>query len=81
MRGVNNFQIWLVIDIPYLRHEGFVGLDDATDLFFETANDHGIGHDEWERMVKLHILVNIFEMSIFKKDTSTGVMALKSGHI
>ena len=46
MWGVDNFHIGLVVDVPYLRHEGLVGLDDATDFLFETANDHGVGHDE-----------------------------------
>jgi len=44
--GFNDFHVRLVVDVPNLRHERQVRLYDATDIFFETAYDHSVGHDK-----------------------------------
>lgn len=81
MRRIYDFHVRLVINVPNLRHKWLVGLDDTTDILFETADDHSVGHDEGERMVKLHVLIDSFEIFIFEEDTSSRVMALKTGDI
>jgi len=81
MWGFNNFHVRLMINVPNLWHQRQVRLNNSTDILFETTYDHSVGHDERERMVKLHFLVNGSEVLIFEKDTSSGVMTLKASDI
>ena len=63
-----------MVQVPDLRHEWTLGIDDARDLFFECSDDHGVGHDEGERMVKLHLLVDAFQVVVAQHDASAGVV-------
>lgn len=57
---INDLHVALVVEVPDLRHEGALRIDDPRDLFFECSYHHGVGHDEGERMVKLHLLLDVF---------------------
>ena len=81
VRGIDDFHIGLVIDIPYLRHEWAVWLNDSADLLFKSSDDHGVRHDKGQRMMKLHLLLYGFEVLIFEVDSSSRVVALEAGHI
>lgn len=66
MRRVDYLHVLLVIEIPDLRHEGDVGVNEALYLFFEGADYHGVGHGESKGMMKLHFFVDSFEMFVFE---------------
>ena len=64
-----------------MRQQNFIGVDDPGDFFLEGTDDHGVGHDEGERVMELHLLVDSFEIFIFEEDPSAGVMALEGADI
>lgn len=81
MRGVDEFEVLFTVEVPHLRHEGFFRVDDATDFFFEGADDHGVGHSEGEWMMKLHFLVYFLKVLVSEQVSASRVMALESGDI
>lgn len=56
-------------------------MDDAGDFLFEGADDHGVGHDEGEWMVKLHLLVDVLEVVVAQHDSASGVVGGKGGDV
>lgn len=81
VRGIDEFEVGLVVDVPYLGHERTVWLDYPAYLFLEASDDHSVGHDKGEGVMKLHLLLDGLEMFVFEEDASSGVMALEGGYI
>ena len=81
VRRVDHLQIIVSVEFPYLGEENLIRVDDPRDLFLEGADDHGVGHDESEGMMELHLLVDSFEIFIFEEDASSRVMALEGADI
>jgi hypothetical protein len=79
--GVDDLHVALVVEAPNLREEGPVGVDDALDVLPERADDHGVGHDERQRMVKLHLIVDALEVAVAQHDSSAGVVGCKGSHV
>lgn len=52
-------QVLLMIQLPYLSEECIVRVDEPLDIFLEGANGHGVGHVDSERMMKLHLLLDV----------------------
>lgn len=81
MRRVDDLHVALLIEVPYLRKERLIGMDDPRYFLLEGANDHRVGHDEGQRMVKLHLLIDLLHIFIAQKHTPAGMMTRKGSHI
>jgi hypothetical protein len=60
---VHHFHVGLVISLPDLPAESLVGIDKFGILAFEGANGHGIGHGDSERVVEIHLFLDVREMA------------------
>lgn len=81
VRRVDDLHVALLVEVPYLRQEGLVGLDDPGYLLLEGADDHRVGHDERQRMVKLHLLVDLLNIFVAQKHAPAGMVTREGGHI
>jgi hypothetical protein len=70
-----------MINVPYLRKKGFFRVDDSGYLFFEGTDDHGIGHYQGKGMVKLHLLVDVFEIILVQENATSRVMFSERGGV
>ena len=63
-----------MINIPDLIRKWLVVVDESVDLILQRTDSHGVGHANGKRMMKLHLLLDIFQMLIFDEKSSSRVM-------
>lgn len=71
---LHDMQIFFMIQLPDFCQECIIRVDESLDIFLVWANGHGVGHVEGERMVKLHLLLDVLEVVVFKEECTTGMM-------
>lgn len=81
MRRVDDLHVALLIEVPNLREQWLIGMDDPRYFLLERANDHRVGHDECQGMVKLHLLINLLHIFIAQKHAPARMMTRKGSHI
>lgn len=81
VRGVDHLQVALVVHVPYLRHEGHIGVNHALDLLSESADHHAVGHDERERVVRIHFLGDVLVAIVDDEAGSSRVMLGEGGGV
>ena len=62
MRRINDFHVLLVVNMPDLIRKWLVVVDEPVDLILHRTDSHGVGHTNGKRMMKLHLLLDIFQM-------------------
>jgi hypothetical protein len=74
VRRVHYFEVFFVISIPNLIREGLVVIDEPVYLIPEGADSHAVCHGDGERMMELHLLLDILEVLILDENSSSRVV-------
>jgi hypothetical protein len=78
---VDDFEVLLSIEVPYLRKKDFFWIHYSGDLLPKRTDNHAVSHGESEGMMELHILVDCFQIFVSEEYTTSGMMLLKGGYI
>jgi len=81
VRMVDYLHVFVTVEVPDLRQERAIRVDDSRDLLLEGPDDHGVGHLEGERVMELHLLVYRLKVFLPQKGSSSGVMCLEGRNV
>ena len=81
VRRVYSFQISFVVLVPNLGAQRFIQVNEPLHFLFEGANGHGICHSYCKGMMVGEIVLDVFEVVVPEKQSSSRVMAFKGGNI
>lgn len=73
--------VFFTIEVPDLREERAIRVNYSGYLLLEGPDDHGVGHLEGERVMKLHLLVDPLKVLLPQEGSSSRVMRLEGRNV
>ena len=70
-----------MIHVPYLVAQRFLQVDQPLDLLLKGSDCHGVCHGDSERMMEGEFLLDVLEVGVPEKNTSSRMVALKGCHV